>query len=263
MYGPRRHEHAIAYPPFGSHSAVINAGDSTQVTTGTSCTIAVGAGGTAATALQTTRRASTAKPATGCRSPARPTAPTIWLLLRHCCFGHRASARSLYQRVGGVAETVNTACNYVARFGGRSKNVNVLSQTITIDNVHLATGTPAGDVDPVDHQVHIRWGIAPLLQNPGHNDYEQPYFFTSITNTTTNTVLAHDFNFANQSGVPWQIDAIRGRQPAARLLPIWQLVDVAPASLVSNGDHVRVDIYVSGCSRSPRGRAYVDGFRYG
>jgi len=133
---------------------------------------------------------------------------------------------------------------------GHGRNVNGLSQSMVIG---------AGDVDPSDGQVHVRFAIAPVLQNPGHADREQPYYFVQLTNTTKNTVLYSDFNLSAQAGVPWK--TVNGGTPNELDYVDWALVDVAPGSAkLAQGDSVTLEILAAGCSLGGHfGEVYVDG----
>ncbi|MFI5306163.1 MAG: hypothetical protein ACHQ53_02360 [Polyangiales bacterium] len=131
---------------------------------------------------------------------------------------------------------------------GATRNANSMKQTMTI---------AAGDTDSLDGLAHVRVVLAPVLQDPGHTASQQPYFFIQLVNLTKgNTVLYEDFNFANQSGVPW-------KQNTAGTVKYtdWALVDIAPGSaLMGPGDQVELEIIASGCSLGAHwGQVYVDG----
>lgn len=128
---------------------------------------------------------------------------------------------------------------------GMNQNANSMAQTMTVG---------ASDVDPADGQVHIRFAAAPVLQNPSHNDWEQPYFFTQLTNLRTGAVLYTRFIAAGQPGIPWKsVDTAQYTD--------WQLIDIAPGSQVSMGDQVQLIVFASGCSHGGHwGRVYVDAF---
>lgn len=99
---------------------------------------------------------------------------------------------------------------------GLNKNSNRLTQSLTT--------TPA-DVDVVDGNIHIRFALAPVLQNPNppHANNQQPYFYIEINNMTQGKRLWSSFNFSNQAGVPWKNTAGN----AAQYMD-WQLFDLAP-----------------------------------
>jgi MYXO-CTERM domain-containing protein len=132
---------------------------------------------------------------------------------------------------------------------GNGRNVNVLSQTMTIG---------AGDVDPSDGQIHIRFVVAPVLQNPAHTAAQQPYYMVVVTDTTKGSTLYTDFNLSG-AGIPWK--TINGGTANEIDYTDWQLVDIAPgASGIAMGDSVELQIIASGCQPSAHwGEIYVDG----
>jgi len=158
-----------------------------------------------------------------------------------------AGASLRYCRYGAQCAVVNFhgSSDY-----GHGRNVNSLSQSMTI---------AAGDVDPSDGQVHIRFAIAPVLQNPNHNAQEQPYYFVQVTNTTKNMVLYSDFNLSAQAGVPWK--TVNGGTANELNYVDWTLVDVAPgAAKLAQGDSVTLEVIAAGCSLGGHfGEVYVDG----
>src|SRR5438477_557527 len=84
---------------------------------------------------------------------------------------HLGAGQSLrWPRYGNKCAVVNQ--------NGSQQNVNSMSQTMTI---------AAGDVDPADALVHVRFVAAPVLQNPQHQAFQEPYFFVQLTNVTKNT----------------------------------------------------------------------------
>ncbi|MDB6065879.1 MAG: hypothetical protein JWR26_2087 [Pedosphaera sp.] len=133
---------------------------------------------------------------------------------------------------------------------GSSSNVNSLSQTVTIS---------AGSVDPSDGKSHIRFVVAPVLQNPNHVFSQQPYYFIQVFNITQNTVLYQDLGVSGEQGVPWK--SINGGSSTEIDYMDWQLVDIAPGSAqMAFGDQVTLKIIASGCSLgSHYGQVYVDG----
>src|SRR5207237_418609 len=48
---------------------------------------------------------------------------------------------------------------------GKNKNANVLRQSMTVSLL---------DVDPTDGQIHLRFALAPVLENPSHAFNQQP-----------------------------------------------------------------------------------------
>jgi len=158
-----------------------------------------------------------------------------------------AGASLRYCRYGAKCAVVNFHGSSTYNHG---RNVNGLSQSMTI---------AAGDVDPSDNQVHVRFAIAPVLQNPGHEPNEQPYYFVQVTNTTTSTVLYTDFNLSAQAGVPWK--TVNGGTNNELNYVDWALVDIAPGpSKIAQGDTILLEIIAAGCSLGGHfGEVYVDG----
>jgi uncharacterized repeat protein (TIGR01451 family) len=133
---------------------------------------------------------------------------------------------------------------------GNGKNVNTLQQAMTIG---------AGDVDPSDNTIHVRFAVAPVLQNPAHPANEQPYYFVIVTDVTKNTILYSDFNLSGTAGLAWQ--KINAGLPTEIDYTDWQLVDVSGAGgAIAQGDIVQLQVIGSGCSLGGHfGEVYVDG----
>lgn len=101
--------------------------------------------------------------------------------------GLQAGDTLMYPRFGQYSVVVNEL--------GANRNANHLTQTMT---------TKAADIDPVDGKIHVRFCLAPVLQNPVHVASQQPYFYLEVKNTTQNKTLFSSFNFGGQAGVPWK-----------------------------------------------------------
>ena len=135
---------------------------------------------------------------------------------------------------------------------GKNNNVNSMTQTMTIG---------AGDVDPTDGKIHVRFVAAPVLQLPttGHTLNQEPYYFVNLTNVTQGTTLYNDFNLSGQPGVQWKVI----NPGAANQLNYtdWQLVDISPGGTAINmGDMVNLQVIGGGCSLGGHwGEVYVDG----
>ena len=158
-----------------------------------------------------------------------------------------ATASLRYCRYGAKCSIVNF---HSAQAYGHSKNVNSLSQSMT---------TGAADVDSIDGLVHVRFAVAPVLQNPAHNPEEQPYYMVQVTNNTKGILLYSDFNLSAQAGVPWK--TINGGTDNEIDYVDWSLVDIAPgAAKLAQGDNVTLEIIAAGCSLGRHyGEVYVDG----
>jgi hypothetical protein len=133
---------------------------------------------------------------------------------------------------------------------GNGKNVNILSQTMTV---------AAGDVDPADSQIHVRFTIAPVLQNPAHPADEQPYYFVLVNDVTKGTTLYSDFNLSGTAGLSWQ--RINSGTTNEIDYTDWQLIDISGAGgAIAQGDSVQIRVIGAGCSLGGHfGEVYVDG----
>ncbi|HYD42820.1 MAG TPA: Ig-like domain repeat protein, partial [Anaeromyxobacter sp.] len=134
---------------------------------------------------------------------------------------------------------------------GRNRNSNLLRQAMTVG---------LADVDPTDGLIHVRFAVAPVVENPAHSFSQQPYYFVELLNLTRGTKLYGAFNVAGQAGVPWKTttSVVTGR--ATQWLD-WQLVDIAPGSAaLAVGDQVQLTVLAAGCSLGGHfARVYVDG----
>ena len=123
--------------------------------------------------------------------------------------------------------------------GGDSNRVSAIDQTVTMT---------AADVDPADSKVHIRFAIAPVLQDPGHVPKNQPYYFVEVTNVSKGTQLFYNYHYANQPGVPWKNGSGTGSEQY--LYTDWQAFDIAPGNgILDVGDQVKLEIISAGCSQ--------------
>ncbi|HRE89585.1 MAG TPA: DUF11 domain-containing protein, partial [Myxococcota bacterium] len=129
---------------------------------------------------------------------------------------------------------------------GTGRVTNTLEQTMQLT---------VEDIDPADGKLHIRFAVAPVLQNPSHSASQQPYWYVELINVTRNVTLYRDFNYANQPGVPWQ----NGTSSAQ--YTDWQLVDIAPSSVQAQlGDTIKLVVVSAACSLGGHwARVYVDG----
>ncbi|HEX7665119.1 MAG TPA: hypothetical protein VF407_11425, partial [Polyangiaceae bacterium] len=132
------------------------------------------------------------------------------------------------------------------------KNVNELYQQMTVTSA---------DVDPNDNQVHVRFVVAPILQNPGHTVADQPYYFVSLTKggtgPGTGTAIYTDFNLSAQNGVPWKTSG-SGTNEIDYL--DWTLVDIPGNGQIAVGDTVTLTVIAAGCQPGGHfGKIYVDG----
>ena len=138
-------------------------------------------------------------------------------------------------------------------FGSQAARVNGPVTGYTTSSIEQTATMVASDVAP-DGNIHMRFALAPVLQNPGHSDAEQPYFYVELTNVTTGAKLFTQFNFANQPGVNWQ------NAPGGVQFTDWVTYDIPlPPALVAVGDQVKLQVFAAGCAQSGHwGYVYVD-----
>ena len=87
-------------------------------------------------------------------------------------------------------------------FGTQAARVNGPTDSWLTSSITQTATMVLGDKAP-DGNIHVRFALAPVLENPNHPDKEQPYFFVQLTNVTKGTTLFTQFNFANEPGVSW------------------------------------------------------------
>jgi hypothetical protein len=135
----------------------------------------------------------------------------------------------------------------VVNYEGAFNNANSLTQTAT---------AASGDVQ-ADGKVHVQFGWAAVVQNPGHPANQQPYVYVAVNDVTKGTVLYQAFIFAGDpnSPIPWH--TYGGAQYTD-----WQVLDIAPdSSALDVGDQVSIEVTAAGCSQGGHwGYVYVDHF---
>lgn len=127
------------------------------------------------------------------------------------------------------------------RWGERTIQVGDVGGRKASSIEQTATMTVA-DIDPVDGKIHVRFAMAPVLNDPSHASTNQPFFFIEVVNETKGQQLFHTFNFSNQPGIPWQSN---GNYKYTD----WQGFDIAPGNgLMDVGDQITLRVFVSNCS---------------
>ncbi len=152
---------------------------------------------------------------------------------------------------GNQSAVVNGPDSSDANTTGAHQNVNVLSQTMTIQ---------ASDVDPSVGQIHIRFSVAPVIQYAGHLPQQEAYTFVEVLNLTrSNQQLFHAFyNYNYDSFDVWQ--SVGSAAPALHYYTDWQAIDVSPGPTgLAIGDVVKVTLVAAGCALgSHEAHLYVD-----
>ncbi len=141
------------------------------------------------------------------------------------------------------------------------QQATALSQTITIIPTDLS--------DNSDNKAHIRFKIAPVLENPAHTAKQQPFYAIQINNLTTGRTgsnpLFFQWSYAGQAGVPWQTLSKKGSNSgsnATYTYTDWQNFDFAPgggANGINVGDQIQLIVLAAGCSPGGHdGHIYLD-----
>src|SRR5205823_1396337 len=146
------------------------------------------------------------------------------------------------------------------KYGTYSGVINELGKNQNVNTITQQMATTAADVDPADHLIHVRFVVAPALENPGHTNTQQPYYYILVSNVTQGTTLFAAFNYSNGAGVPWQSDTDSAGNTV--LYTGWQAVDVpGTAGAIAIGDTVQVQVISAGCSLGGHwGEVYTDAF---
>lgn len=127
------------------------------------------------------------------------------------------------------------------RWGGKALRIGGVGGRKASSIEQTATMNVA-DIDPIDNKIHVRFAMAPVMNDPNHSKPNQPFFFVQIFNVTKNKELFYTFNFSNQPGIPWQTS---GNYKYTD----WQGFDIAPGNgLLDVGDQIKMIVYVANCS---------------
>jgi hypothetical protein len=137
------------------------------------------------------------------------------------------------------------------------KLATALSQTITIE---------PGDIDS-NQQVHIRFKLAAVMENPAHTAKQQPFYAVQINNLTTgrkgSNPLFFQWSYAAQPGVPWNTINVKGTNSGSNVTYTyvdWQNFDVTlSSSEVKMDDEIELIVLAAGCSPGGHdGHIYLD-----
>ena len=140
------------------------------------------------------------------------------------------------------------------RVGNSTAKVSNESGGQTITTMTQIDTLTAADVDPGDSLPHIRFSFAPVLEDPGHSPDEQPYFYVSVKDLTTNAVLFEQFAYSGQPGVTYLSGA-----GGFKYLAFQSIDAVLPISAI--GSQIELRVVAAKCSLGAHGGyVYVDGF---
>jgi len=156
--------------------------------------------------------------------------------------------------VGTLSDTNTSNMLKTPLFGDKSGRVGDAQTNNRGASVRQTATMGVGDIDPADGKVHIRLAIAPVLSDGGHPGPRQPFFFVEVINKTKGTQLFRTFNFAGETGVPWQ------KGVGDYKYTNWQAIDIGPgAGVLDVDDEVEVIISTAGCADGGHaGYLYVD-----
>jgi len=152
----------------------------------------------------------------------------------------------------------------VVEYGSYSARVNSRDGNNHATRIWQEAALTEADRDPTDNNFYLRFAWAAVLENPGHQPANQPYFHITITNITdNNTVIYNNFNFSNQPNLTWRTDNIA---VGGWLWVPWQEENITlqdnTVTLASVGDILRIELSVGDCSFGGHGGyAFLDGFR--
>ena len=139
-------------------------------------------------------------------------------------------------------------------YGTHAAVVNFGGTTHTASSIYQTATMASSDIDQSDSKIHIRFAIAPVLENPAHPANEQPFFAVEVKDITKGSTLYFQYNYAGQAGVPW----LTGQ--GSFQYTNWQAIDIAPgAGQLDVGDSVSIQIVASRCEPGGHyGYVYVD-----
>ncbi|MFZ2234779.1 MAG: IPTL-CTERM sorting domain-containing protein [Dokdonella sp.] len=124
----------------------------------------------------------------------------------------------------------------------------------TITTMTQVDTLTAADIDPGDGMPHVRFAFAPVLEDPGHTPDEQPYFYVSVTDMATSTVLFEQFAYSGQPGVTYLTGA-----GSFKYLDFQDIDVVLPIGSI--GSPIELRVVAAKCALSGHGGyVYVDGF---
>lgn len=144
------------------------------------------------------------------------------------------------------------------RSGSFTARVNDFNNGAVINSIKQSAPITNADIDPADGQLHVRFSYAAVLEDPGHNPQDQPYFFVRLRDLTAGTVLYEDFTYSGQPGKTFVTTNFNGSP--WRSSPAFQNTDiVVPMSALNHT--LEIEALGADCSLGGHGGyVYLDGF---
>ncbi|HAT7074258.1 TPA: DUF11 domain-containing protein [Legionella pneumophila] len=155
-------------------------------------------------------------------------------------------------------KTLSRTSNVPAGWTGKAKQATSISQSFVVQ---------PSDIDPVDGKLHVRFIAIPVMENPPHAPYQQPFYAIQLNNITTGRTGANplffQWNYAGQPGVPWNILTAAGTNSGSNTsyqFLIFQEFDIAPGNaFIHVGDLIELVALASGCTQNGHeGHLYLD-----
>lgn len=129
----------------------------------------------------------------------------------------------------------------------------------------LATTISQVITSPRDN-THIRFRLAPVMENPNHTAKQQPFYAVQVNNLTQGQVgknrVFFQWSYSGQAGVPWEEISKAGTNPGSNATYSyldWQSFDILVDGS-KQGDLLELIVLASGCSPGGHGgQVYLDG----
>lgn len=135
-----------------------------------------------------------------------------------------ASSNGLTSIVSAGTDTNSGGNLSYPLYGSHAAVVNLGGNSQRSSSIYQAATMASSDIDPNDNKIHIRFAIAPVLENPGHAPDVQPFFAVEVKDITKGSTLYFQYNYSGQAGVPW----LAGQSDFQ--YTNWQSIDIAPGA---------------------------------
>lgn len=142
----------------------------------------------------------------------------------------------------------------LARIGQHTAKVNDEGSGALVTTLKQTVQVTAADVDPGDGLPHVRFAYAPVMDDPGHQPHEQPYFYVAIRRVSDNSILFERIAYSGQPDAQF-LDGTG----SWKYLPFQDVDAVLPADAV--GESIELTVIAADCALGGHaGYVYVDGF---